>query len=233
MDKSIMQRAEYEMKKYEEVYHRKLPKDLVEHIFNIMFEQCHSGFSANYVFRFLRSLNENEEKTLKTLDTLIKKSTNKEGMQYLIDQNIRDLWAELKKCDNRQDREAIIKLLAFQPLTPLLGTDDEWGEPYISRDRKVQQNKRKSSVFREYIKEYDLWIAYDVDRNAYSDNGGINWFSTGRFGNTQITFPYVPKEVKTYLLETKGEYDPRTYVLTDKETIEKIKQINKERYSKL
>ena len=74
------------------------------------------------------------------------------------------------------------RLLRFKPLAPLTGEDDEWNE--ISHD--TQQNKRCSSVFRNAD-----GTAHDIDGIIVSDNGGITWFSSGRF-RKEVTFPYTP-----------------------------------------
>ena len=50
----------------------------------------------------------------------------------------------------------------------------------------MKQNKRCSSVFRQEDGTYE-----DIDAIAVSDNGGITWFSSGRF-RKKITFPYLP-----------------------------------------
>ena len=77
---------------------------------------------------------------------------------------------------------ALERLLRFKPLTPLTGEDDEWNE--ISHG--TQQNKRCSSVFRNAD-----GTAHDIDGIVVSDNGGITWFSSGRF-RKEVTFPYAP-----------------------------------------
>src|SRR5699024_9882012 len=64
------------------------------------------------------------------------------------------------------------RLLRFKPITPLTGEDDEWDE--ISHG--TQQNKRCPSVFRNAD-----GTAHDIDGIVVSDNGGITWFSSGRF----------------------------------------------------
>lgn len=76
----------------------------------------------------------------------------------------------------------IDRLLRFKPLTPLTGEDDEWNEI----PNGTQQNKRCSSVFRNAD-----GTTYDIDGIVVSDNGGITWFSSGRF-RKEVTFPYAP-----------------------------------------
>ena len=74
------------------------------------------------------------------------------------------------------------RLLRFKPITPLTGEDGEWNA--ISHGS--HQNKRCSSVFRNAD-----GTAHDIDGIVVSDNGGITWFSSGRF-RKDVTFPYFP-----------------------------------------
>lgn len=76
----------------------------------------------------------------------------------------------------------LTRLMDRKPLTPLTGNDDEWNEV----TRGMKQNKRCSSVFMT-----EDGTAYDNDAIIVSDNGGITWFTSGRFRKT-ITFPYLP-----------------------------------------
>lgn len=97
------------------------------------------------------------------------------------------------------------RLLRFKPITPLTGEEDEWHEISSSGSR---QNKRCSSVFQQKDGSYQ-----DVDAIIVSDNGGITWFTSGRFRKT-ITFPYLPPihPEKVYIEYTEGD----TYeIITD------------------
>ena len=74
------------------------------------------------------------------------------------------------------------RLIRWKPISPLTGEEDEW----ITVDESTKQNKRCSGVF---LKQDGT--AYDIDGIIVSDNGGITWFSSGRF-QKEITFPYMP-----------------------------------------
>lgn len=74
------------------------------------------------------------------------------------------------------------RLLRFKPITPLTGEDDEWNKT----SHGLWKNKRCSSVF----KNADGTVN-DIDAIVISDNGGITWFSSGRF-KKEVTFPYSP-----------------------------------------
>lgn len=77
----------------------------------------------------------------------------------------------------------ISRLLNYKPITPLTGEEDEWYEANSRGDRK---NKRCTSVFQ---KEDGKVI--DIDAIIVSDNGGITWYTSGRFYK-EISFPYYP-----------------------------------------
>lgn len=74
------------------------------------------------------------------------------------------------------------RLLRYKPISPLTGEDDEWREVCHGS----WQNKRCSSVFKDSDGK-----AHDIDAIIVSDNGGITWFSSGRF-RKEVTFPYYP-----------------------------------------
>lgn len=94
------------------------------------------------------------------------------------------------------------RLLAYKPIKPLTGEVTEWTEPlgYINEDK---QNIRCSSVFLK--KDGTAW---DVDAIRVSDDGGISWFSSGRF-RKQVTFPYYPPdEPERVYIEYKEDVEP-------------------------
>ena len=74
------------------------------------------------------------------------------------------------------------RLMRWKPISPLTGEEDEWS----TTPGSTRQNKRCPSVFLK-----PDGTAYDIDGIAVSDNGGITWFSSGRF-RKEITFPYMP-----------------------------------------
>lgn len=210
-----------EIKAYKDYTGRQLPVELVQKAVDEISKQGHSGFSVSYVVSYLKQLVTDEVKTKERLEKLM----NKEGADYiqrLITSNIYNLWEIIKDFETNEDKFAVINILNYEPTTPLLGTDDEWRDDTIaSKNRKVQQNVRCSSVFREWFDDIQDWIAYDIDSNSYSDNGGITFFTTGRFGRKQITFPYEPKKNANYIYEYRED---KYIILTDPKTIEKVKQ---------
>lgn len=75
------------------------------------------------------------------------------------------------------------KVLRFEPLGPLTGAEDEWGEPY-SNDG-AQQNKRCGRVFRDADGR-----AYDIEGRVFVEASGAAY--TNRDSRVYVTFPYVP-----------------------------------------
>jgi hypothetical protein len=75
------------------------------------------------------------------------------------------------------------KLLRFEPLTPLTGHDDEWGDV----TDEFFQNKRCFHVF----KEKTTGRAYDIDGKIFRDPDGSCF--TNADSRVYIEFPYTPK----------------------------------------
>jgi len=87
------------------------------------------------------------------------------------------------------------RLLAYQPITPLTGEDDEWSE--VCGSNNLQQNKRCSAVFRE---NFDNSTAYYLYGKTFSDDGGKTWWTSGD-SRVTVVFPYkVPTEPERVIL---------------------------------
>lgn len=80
------------------------------------------------------------------------------------------------------------KLARFEPLTPLIGADDEWHKI----DENTYQNKRYFRVFKSNGK------AYDMGRKVFKDKNGRPYICCE--SKVPITFPYVPE---TEIVETR------------------------------
>lgn len=91
--------------------------------------------------------------------------------------------------------QCLEKLLRFEPLSPLMGTDDEWVDVAEYNGSPMWQNKRCSRVFK------DETGAYDIDGKVfwswYTDENGEKFKShyTSRDSRVYVTFPYVPTTV--------------------------------------
>lgn len=117
---------------------------------------------------------------------LAKIGRDEEGLQDLINKNILDI-VEMFSEQGHSGFSAgyalsvLERLLRYKPLTPLTGEPDEWNDT----GHGSKQNKRCFSVFLDGDK------AHDNDAIIVSDNGGITWFTSGRF-RKEVTFPYTP-----------------------------------------
>ena len=76
------------------------------------------------------------------------------------------------------------RVARFEPLTPLTGGDDEWGEPFNGAG--VRQNKRCSHVFKDVDGR-----TYDSQGRVFREPDGSCYTSKDSF--VDITFPYTPK----------------------------------------
>jgi hypothetical protein len=91
------------------------------------------------------------------------------------------------------------KLLAFKPLTPLTGEDDEWQHVYDDDDGPVYQNTRLSSVFKNTSRG-----AYDIDGKVFwewftDENGETSKIYFSASGSeTPVEFPYTPPDEPIY-----------------------------------
>ncbi len=104
------------------------------------------------------------------------------------------------------------KLLAYKPLTPLTGEDDEWGEVAEEDGKPLFQNKRYSAVFK-----------VGKDGQAYDINGKVFWewyttedgesrksYFTNYNSRVPVTFPYEVPEHPRYVYsppEVENESD--------------------------
>jgi len=92
------------------------------------------------------------------------------------------------------------KLMAYKPLSPLTGEDDEWSfvGNYGLKD-PVYQNKRRSSVFKESNGE-----CYDIDGKVFwewykgEDGNAVKSYYTCRDSRVSVTFPYTVPDSPIY-----------------------------------
>lgn len=91
----------------------------------------------------------------------------------------------------------VTKLMAFEPLTPLTGEDNEWTSVAEKDGEPWYQNKRCSHVFKDKTGAYDNEgkVFYDVLKNE--DGSESKSYFTSSLSRVYIEFPYTPK--KEYL----------------------------------
>ena len=150
---------------------------------------------------------------------------DKDGMQEMINKDILEIVEKFSDQGHSgfsasYTLSILERLLRFKPISPLTGEEEEWNE--CSGDG-VLQNKRCSSVFKQKDGTFE-----DIDGIIVSDNGGITWFSSGRF-RKNITFPYLPpihpeKVYIEYLKDVPPGFTGDDYeVITEKP--ERIKEL--------
>lgn len=92
------------------------------------------------------------------------------------------------------------KLLQFYPLTPLKGTDEEWGT-----EADDKQNKRYYSCFKD-----ENGAAFDTARFSYCDPGDhCSYFNSGL--SYKVKFPYMPRESYVIKLPKKDMTNDEKY----------------------
>ena len=79
-------------------------------------------------------------------------------------------------------RALFAKVVAFEPIGPLTGEDDEWAETSCDG---VWQNRRCSHVFKEAE-----WGAYDINGKVFREPDGHTY--TSGDSCVTVTFPYTP-----------------------------------------
>lgn len=228
-----------EIELYEKEYDRKINLEVVEDVLNTFSDQGHSGFTASYVLGFVEALVEDFIKTSEVLSKALSDCTDAEGLgiQKVINSNIIVIYNKMSTLEDNE-KIVLVKLLQHKPLTPLQNTEDEWNdisdmwgntlEDYVKNE---YQNKRDSSIFKTVYKN-GIEIAHAVDDEIYTDDGGITFYTTGRFGRKQITFPYTSKEpVKIFVYQPDEDCFP--IILTDSKTIQQVKDLAQAKYDKI
>lgn len=79
----------------------------------------------------------------------------------------------------------LIRLLKFEPIGPIRGTEDEW-VIHNHGDDMYAQNARCGHIFQRQDK-----TAYDSQRVIFREPDGVCFMSS--MSRTDVTFPYVPK----------------------------------------
>ena len=189
---------------------------IYEEVLKLLDKQGHSGFSASYLNGMFYTAFILGKGTGWT-DELVNKDSD--GSQKMITENFYEIKNVMDRIDSVSNWKWIIlnKLIDNKPLTALTGEPDEWNDisDWGYKDGgKHYQNKRCSAVFKDVL-DNGLEIAYWIDDEIYSDDGGLSWYSRGGMLRKQITFPFeIPERKEVYVYNDK-------YILTDKETIKK------------
>lgn len=87
-------------------------------------------------------------------------------------------------------RHLFNKAAGYQPLGPIMGSDEEWQEV----GEGMFQNRRCGHVFRDAT-----GYAYDIDAVVFEEPDGSRF--TGYGSKQPVVFPYTPRRVTVKLLE--------------------------------
>ena len=196
---------------------------IYEEVLKLLSKQGHSGFSVSYLNNMFYKAFILGKGTGWT-DELVNKDSD--GSQKMITENFYEIKNVMDRIDSVSNWKWIIlnKLIDNKPLTALTGEPDEWSDITdwgFKGDGKSYQNKRCSAVFKDVL-DNGLEIAYWIDDEVYSDDGGLSWYSRGGVLRKQITFPFeIPERKEVYVYNDK-------YILTDKETIKRVRELKEE-----
>lgn len=196
---------------------------IYEEVLKLLSKQGHSGFSVSYLNNMFYKAFILGKGTGWT-DELVNKDSD--GSQKMITENFYEIKNVMDRIDSVSNWKWIIlnKLIDNKPLTALTGEPDEWSDITdwgFKGDGKSYQNKRCSAVFKDVL-DNGLEIAYWINDEVYSDDGGLSWYSRGGVLRKQITFPFeIPERKEVYVYNDK-------YILTDKETIKRVRELKEE-----
>lgn len=203
-----------------------------ESILKVFERQGHSGFSAEYLNSLIYRAFIIEEGT-QFVDEL---NSSKDEMQDYITKNFYELKNKMDEIFNPAKPEnwsLLHKILKGDPLTPLTGNPEEWTDisrmMWVREGVRQYQNKRCSSVFKDVFEKDNIEIAYYLKEKAFSDNGGATWWTKGGQPYNQIKFPFEIPQTKLIYTYEPWEDSPRYYILTDDETINKVRELYEKR----
>ena len=229
-------------------------------IISIVMDQEHSGFSHNFLIGRLNYVINNNlsyDELLKQIlgepmyynNNLTEKDIMK-GHSFLNDMSDMSMEMEMDKDilevvkaieDNQltqQETKWLIDLLDGKVLSPIMNVPEEWN--LVDRGQEgtnyeLYQNNRMSSIFKYVytIEGETIEIGVSTDNTVYTDNGGINYFTTSRLGRKQIAFPYMPPEKSEVVYLFEPEEDRPPFVLTDSNTIEKFSKVQRKIYDSI
>ena len=229
-------------------------------IISIVIDQEHSGFSHSFLMDRLNYVINNNISYDELLKLILEEPmyynnnlTEKdimEGHSFLSDMGDISMEMEMDKDilevvkaieDNQLTQQAtkwLIDLLDGKVLSPIINVPEEWNLIDHGQDGtsyELYQNNRMSSIFKYVytIEGETIEIGISIDNTIYTDNGGINHFTTHRFGRKQIAFPYMPPEKPEVVYLFEPDEDKVPFILTDPNTIEKFSKVQRKIYDSI
>lgn len=122
---------------------------------------------------------------------------------------------------------AVVRLAALKPLTPLTGEDSEWAlvPPQQPTDETVFINKRCPSVMKKVNNDTNQVYVLDNEAVVISSDGGLTWWDKDK-SVAQVNFPYFPP-VNPTVMYVEPTDDPEQFtVITDEEKIKNLRELS-------
>lgn len=118
---------------------------------------------------------------------------------------------------------ALKKLLLFQPICPITGSDDEWGES-VSNEKEMLQNKRCSAIFKENGQAYylDAIVWQNINGNCFTGKVKLkDGTEISSFQNIRA-FPFEPKTFYVKVDSTEINKDDWESFVIDEVQLEEV-----------
>ena len=119
--------------------------------------------------------------------------------------------------------DTVKKLCMFEPISPIMGTDDEWNDISEWMDTPTWQNNRCTSIFKDSngIVTYGKAIVFKSQTGNYY--GGSCDSNLGRITSTQCikSLPFEPKTFIVDVFET-GDDGDWTFELADESQLNEV-----------
>lgn len=124
------------------------------------------------------------------MNNFIETELSKLNLHYKISHDIKNIFKLLNDQNNDLTEfqialksDIIKKLLSYEPLTPLMNTDDEWEE---SKNPELLRNLRLPSVFKVKVNGK----CFDTQAFIFIDDDGTKYITQA--SEMEIEFPYTP-----------------------------------------
>lgn len=128
------------------------------------------------------------------------------------------------------------KLAKYEPLVPITGKDEEWGEVSFFEKKEIFQNKRCSALFKEGKDGRPYYIDAIIKRNQRGVTWtGRAWLSSEDWVNSDRTkmigskcyiksFPFTPKSFYIDVRDVEVEKDDWESFVIDTQQLDEVKE---------
>jgi len=120
--------------------------------------------------------------------------------------------------------DVVKKLCMQEPISPVTGIDDEWGDVEAGQDKTIYQNKRCSALFKENNK------AHYLDAIVWKTQKGSTWSGSAQLSNGKEIlsrqfikgFPFTPKTFFVDVIEEETSKDNWVFHVKDESQLDKV-----------